>query len=153
MPKPQVVIPLVFAALLAMVGLHDCNPRRYLSPFITAVSGGRFHVDPSPRTFHPNATRFAIRWYPTQVAFGPDNDTLLVTLCHVDANGYCRIARHSIARDTWDVYAFEEDMTYVNPMFSRDGQWIYFTAARLCDNRHDHCDHPRLHRMRSDGTA
>jgi Tol biopolymer transport system component len=107
---------------------------------------------PGDRSFDPDAIKFGIRWYPTYVSFGPDNDTLLVSLCHVQRNDFCRIAKYSLSKDKWDIYAFDERFSYDTPMFSPDGQWIYYSATSLCGEQREACDRPRLYRMHADGS-
>lgn len=142
------------ALLVAAIGGIDLG--RLLNPGLYARFGnfgGVGRSTPGSEPFHPDAIKYGIRWFPTHVSFGPDNDTLLVSLCHVDGPGYCRIGRYSLSQDRWDVYAAEQRMTYTRPLFSPDGQWIYYSAAYLCEDLRNYCDHPRLYRMHPDGTG
>ncbi len=57
--------------------------------------------------FDRNGTEWGLHWFPTHVHFGPDNDTLLVGLCHVKRVSYCRIGKYRISRDQWEILPFE----------------------------------------------
>jgi hypothetical protein len=148
-------------AVLAFVAINSFGPEgfdpgRLLNPGLYAKFGnfgglGRKPGEPEP--FDAKAIKFGIRWYPTYVSFGPDNDTLLVSLCHVQRNGLCRIGKYSLSKDQWDVYAYDERRAYDKALFSPDGQWIYYSASDLCDENYNECGDPKVYRMRPDGTG
>lgn len=98
------------------------------------------------------ATQYGIRWFPTHVHFGPDGDTLLVSLCHVKSSKLCRIGKYSIAKKHWDILPFDDNKTYLEPVFSPDGQWIVATMAGVKDAKPTAHD-LRLVKMKPDGTA
>jgi len=108
----------------------------------------------SYKTFNPETseTEWGIRWYPTHVHFGPDGDTLLVSLCHVKHPDFCRIGKYSIAKNHWDILPFEADKTYMEPVFSPDGQWIVTTMAGTIEGMAE-ARTLRLVKMRPDGTG
>jgi hypothetical protein len=157
----KLIAILAGVAVLAFVVINSFEPggfslERLLNPGLFAKFGnfgGVGRPTPGSESFHPDTLKFGIRWFPTYVSFGPDNDTLLVSLCHVDNNNLCRIAKYSLSKDQWDVYAFEERYNYINPMFSPDGQWIYYTATPHCEDMRQFCDRPKLYRMKPDGTG
>lgn len=91
-----------------------------------------------PEKFDPQATYFGMRWFPTHVDFGPDNDTLLVSLCHVWRPEYCRIGKLRISDRHWDILPFEEKRTYREPIFSPDGKWIVYSGAPC--NKNARCE-------------
>ncbi|OQA34924.1 MAG: WD40-like Beta Propeller Repeat protein [Betaproteobacteria bacterium ADurb.Bin341] len=104
--------------------------------------------------FEPQMTQYGIRWYPTYVHFGPDGDTLLVSLCHVQPwrDKLCRIGKYSISKNHWVILHFKEDHTYLEPVFSPDGQWIVATMAGTIEGMGD-VRTLRLVKMRPDGTG
>jgi len=131
----------VIAALLgATVLLSACDKIPGLNPKFGNFGGGQQKLPKGVEPFDPKATKFGIRWFPTHVHFGPDGDTLLVSLCHVSRSEFCRIGKYSVSRNHWDILPFEENRTYVTPVFSPDGQWIVYSGApcktgALCDAR------------------
>jgi hypothetical protein len=146
-------VVVLFVGVLAYTG--DLSADRFIRAALNFRFGnfGGSQRGPGAEPFDAKAIKFGIRWYPTFVSFGPDNDTLLVSLCHVDNNSYCRMAKYSLSQDKWDVFAYSEPYNYRWPTFSPDGQWIYYGATKLCENRRDFCGRPQLFRMRPDGTG
>lgn len=98
------------------------------------------------------ATQYGIRWFPTHVHFGPDGDTLLVSLCHVKSSKLCRVGKYSIAKNLWEILPFDENKTYLEPVFSPDGQWIVTTMAGVKDAKPTAHD-LRLVKMKPDGSG
>jgi hypothetical protein len=159
--KLILVLALAGAVFLAVLGVNSFGPQgfdinRLLNPGLFAKFGNFGGLGRTPSGLEPfdaKAIKYGIRWFPTYVNFGPDNDTLLVSLCHVDGPGYCRIGKYSLSRDQWDIYAHDELRTYRTPTFSPDGKWIYYSATQLCEDRRNFCDHPKLYRMKPDGSG
>ena len=102
--------------------------------------------------FDRNGTEWGLRWFPTHVHFGPDNDTLLVGLCHVKRTSYCRIGKYRISKDQWEILPFEENRTYNNPVFSPDGQWIVYSAAPCDEEARCTAADFKLYKARPDGS-
>lgn len=124
-----VLIVVIFVVKNGGLPSFDLNPGLH-ARFGNYGGGPRGQEKPVP--FDPQGTEWGMRWYPTHVNFGPDNDTLLVSLCHVKQNDFCRIGKYSISRNHWDILPYEENRTYLTPIFSPDGKWIVFTTAP-CD--------------------
>jgi hypothetical protein len=146
-------VVVLFVGVLAYTG--DLSADRFIRAALNFRFGnfGGSQRGPGAEPFDAKAIKFGIRWYPTFVSFGPDNDTLLVDLCHVDNNSYCRMAKYSLSKDQWDVYAYDESYLYGWPLFSPDGQWIYYGTTKLCEDRRNFCGRPQIFRMRPDGTG
>lgn len=106
----------------------------------------------APPEFDFDATQFGIRWFPTHVHFGPDGDTLLVDLCHVNRRSFCRIGKYSISRNQWDILPFEAGRTYLKAIFSPDGQWIVYTSAPCDDMARCNGRDFQMFRMAADGS-
>lgn len=146
------VLSAVAGLLGAGVLLSACDKIPGLNPKFGNFGGGQEQQTQTPPAFDPKATKFGIRWFPTHVHFGPDGDTLLVSLCHVSRSGFCRIGKYSISRNHWDILPFEENRTYWEPIYSRDGQWIAYSSApcqaeMLCDSNES-----KLFRTTPDGS-
>ncbi|MRR51469.1 MAG: hypothetical protein EG825_11240 [Rhodocyclaceae bacterium] len=146
------VLAAVAALLGASVLLTACDNNPGPSTKFGNSSGEQQQLPKGVEPFDPKATKFGIRWFPTHVHFGPDGDTLLVSLCHVSRAGFCRIGKYSISRNHWDILPFDENRTYWEPIYSRDGQWIVYSSApcqaeMLCDSNES-----KLFRTTPDGS-
>lgn len=137
----KVLLLLVAGSGLLLLLFARSDTARLLAPGLHAkygnFAGGPRSASKS-EPFRPKATLWGIRWFPTHVHFGPDNDTLLVSLCHVSRPEFCRIGKYQISADRWDILPFDENRTYNKPIFSPDGQWIVYSGAP-CD-REAQCD-------------
>jgi len=145
-------LALIAALLGASVLLSACDkfPGQYAK--FGNYGGGPRPKSPADR-FQPDMVKAGMRWFPAHVDFGPDGDTLLVSLCHVQRNDLCRIGKYSITKKTWEILPFEEQRTYLTPIFSPDGQWIVATTVSTNEERLlDYRDY-RLVKMRPDGSG
>ena len=144
--KKFVIVLAVLFGLSVLIGIivpsaDDFDINRLLNPGLTARFGnygGGKREPAAPEAFDAQATKWGIRWFPTHVNFGSDNDTLLVSLCHVQRPGYCRIGKYRISDQHWDILPFEDKRTYLNPIFSPDGRWIVVSSGP-CDEQ-GNCD-------------
>jgi len=149
MKKHPFLVALGVVLLLGVIALV------LLRPFDSGKSGSdnRSRKQVGAKAIDQSATKFGIRWFPDYVHFGPDGDTLLVSLCHVKRSALCRIGKYSIAKNQWVVLPFEENRTYLNPVFSPDGQWIVATRISVDQNINLTREEFRLIKMRPDGSG
>jgi len=149
--KPILYVVAVLALLLAAALIFESHVSRLLHPRFGNYLGAIKKLG-APPEFDFDATQFGIRWFPTHVHFGPDGDTLLADLCHVNRSSFCRIGKYSISRNQWTILPFDAGRTYLKAIFSPDRQWIVYASAP-CDDM-ARCNAPdfQLFRMATDGS-
>lgn len=96
--------------------------------------GGKPREVKSEPPFDVQSTRWDTRWFPAHVRWAPDDSHLLVSLCHVNRSGYCRIGKYWIAEKRWELLDLQPRITYRWPNYSPDGQHIVATVGACNEN-------------------